>query len=83
MKMVALAGVANSFYRTNIIEALKGETGGLSFTDLYGKSMARSDGTFNYHLRELQRLGVLTISNPYTLTNLGMEIAKTLEFLSN
>lgn len=82
MKMVALAGVANSFYRTNMIEALDGRKGGLSYSQLLGESMASSEGTFNYHLRELQRLGVLTMSNPYTLTNLGMEIAKTLEFLS-
>jgi len=82
MKLVALAGVTKSFYRTNIIEALKGETEGLGYTALYVKSMASSEGTFNYHLRELQRLGVLTLSPPYALTSLGMEIAKTLEFLS-
>jgi len=56
MKMVALAGVANSFYRTNMIEALDGRKEGLSYSDLYSQSMASSEGTFNYHLRELQRL---------------------------
>ena len=76
-----LGRVLSSPYKSRIIEALMGTNDGLPASTLMQKSGALSDGSFFYHLRDLERLNLISHNSDYTLTEFGHQIAQELSNL--
>lgn len=80
-KRLALGRIISSPHKTRIIETLHSKKV-LSAILLYKQSGTSSEGTFFYHLRDLEWLGVIEQhSKIYKLTEFGEEIANSLSKL--
>lgn len=75
----AVKYIVGSTYKENIVRTLLGNREGMSAGDLYKRSGCHSEGSFYWHVKELQWLDVLTDSNPYKLTEQGEELTTLLE----
>lgn len=80
LRRLAVGRIISSPTKTNIVETLDSDQG-LHATELYEKSGAMSEGTFYYHVRDLEWLGVVENTTEYRLTEFGKEIAKALSKL--
>ena len=76
-KRLALGRIISSPFKTNVVEALAANKN-LSASELFKKSGVSSEGTFHYHLRDLEWLGIVDNDEGYRLTDFGIGISDSL-----
>ncbi len=74
----AVKYIVGSPYKENIIMVLSKNPEGFSARELLERSGAASNGSFYWHMRELEWLGVVQQDSPCKLTETGKEAVKAL-----